>query len=209
MMGLYSDVIFPWACDKFMSRPKFTDVRRETLAEVSGNVLEVGFGTGLNILHYPDTVDKITVVEPNAGMNRRAERRIRRAHIQVESHALGGETLPMGSETFDSVVSTWTLCSIDDVAKALREIHRVLRPEGRLFFLEHGLSDDAGVRRWQNILNPVQRVLGCGCNLNRNMKTLIEDAGFDVVRLKNFYMRNDLKTHSYMYQGVATKGRGI
>ncbi len=209
MMGLYSDVIFPWACDKFMSRPKFTDVRRETLAEVSGNVLEVGFGTGLNILHYPDAVDKITVVEPNAGMNRRAGGRIRRAHIQVESHALSGETLPMGSETFDSVVSTWTLCSIDDVAKALREIHRVLRPGGRLFFLEHGLSDDAGVRRWQNLLNPVQRVLGCGCNLNRNMKTLIEDAGFDVVRLKNFYMRNDLKTHSYMYQGVAIKGREI
>jgi ubiquinone/menaquinone biosynthesis C-methylase UbiE len=192
-----------------MSRPKFVDVRRETLAEVSGNVLEVGFGTGLNILHYPDAVDKITVVEPNAGMNRRAERRIRRAHIQVESHALSGETLPMGSETFDSVVSTWTLCSIDDVAKALREIHRVLRPGGRLFFLEHGLSADAGVRRWQNLLNPVQRVLGCGCNLNRDMKALIEDAGLDVVRLKNFYMRNDLKTHSYMYQGVATKGREI
>jgi ubiquinone/menaquinone biosynthesis C-methylase UbiE len=115
----------------------------------------------------------------------------------------------MGSETFDSVVSTWTLCSIDDVAKALREIHRVLRPGGRLFFLEHGLSGDAEVRRWQDLLNPVQRVLGCGCNLNRDMKALIEDAGLDVVRLKNFYMRNDLKTHSYMYQGVANKGREI
>ena len=118
------------------------ELRSELLADVGGEVLEIGFGTGLNLPHYPEHVRRITTVDPNPGMNKLARRRIAESGIAVDQRALGGEALPFEDETFDCVVSTWTLCSIPEVGRALGEVYRVLRPGGRFVFLEHGLSDD-------------------------------------------------------------------
>src|SRR4051812_37596799 len=145
-MGLYSRVIFPRLCDYLMSGPVMDRYRKDLLAGVGGDVLEIGIGTGLNLSHYPAQVRKITTVDPSAGMNRLARRRIARSGIGVDQRVLGGEELPFGDETFDCVVSTGTLCSIPDVGRALGEVYRVLRPGGRFVFLEHGLSDDRKVR---------------------------------------------------------------
>src|SRR4051794_39822012 len=129
-MGIYSSVVFPRLCDWVMDDPRMAKLRREALADVGGEVLEIGFGTGLNLPHYPEHVRRITTVDPNSGMNRLARKRIARSGISVAQQVLGGEQLPFEDETFDCVVSTWTLCSIPDVDRALDEVYRVLRPDG-------------------------------------------------------------------------------
>ena len=140
-MGLYSRVVFPRLCDWVMSDPRMAGLRSELLADVGGEVLEIGFGTGLNLPHYPEHVRRITTVDPNPGMNRLARRRIAEGGIDVDQRVLSGEALPFEDGTFDCVVSTWTLCSIPDAGRALGEVYRVLRPGGRFVFLEHGLSE--------------------------------------------------------------------
>ena len=165
-MGVYSRVIFPRLCDWVMNDPRMAALRSELLADVGGEVLEIGFGTGLNLPHYPEHVRRITTVDPNPGMNRLARRRIAEGGIAVDQRVLSGEALPFEDGSFDCVVSTWTLCSIPDAGRALGEVHRVLRPGGRFLFLEHGLSEDSRVQRWQRRLNPIQRVLGDGCRLD-------------------------------------------
>jgi len=204
-MGFYARVIFPWACDLIMSAPHLAEARREFLAEVTGEVLEIGFGTGLNLPHYPEHVRKITAIDVNPGMHARAEKRIRASTIAVEHRVINGERLPMPNDSFDSVVSTWTLCSIKNVSRALREIRRVLKPGGRFFFMEHGLSDDPAVQRWQHLLNPLEKLIADGCHLNRNIPELIERQGLRIVKLDRFYMDKTPKTHGYTYRGVATK----
>ncbi len=188
-----------------MSRERHSRARRALLAAVRGEVLEIGFGTGLNLPHYPAHVKKIVTVDPNAGMHARARKRIESSPIAVEQRVLGGDALPMADGTFDSVVSTWTLCSIDKVARALQEIRRVLKPDGRLYFLEHGLSDDPAIQRWQRRLTPIQRVIGDGCRLDRDVRALLQEAGFTLLELDNFYMEKEPRTHGYMYRGAAGK----
>jgi ubiquinone/menaquinone biosynthesis C-methylase UbiE len=146
-MGLYSRFIFPRSCDCLMGNPAMARYRKDLLAGVGGEVLGIGFGTGLNLPHYPEHVRKVTTVEPSAGMNQVARRRIAESGISVDQRVLGGEELPFGDDTFDCVVSTRTLCSIPEVGRALGEVYRVLKPGGRLVCLEHGLSDDPGVQR--------------------------------------------------------------
>ena len=146
-MGIYGDYIFPRVLNRFMSAGQFKKQRSKLLAGVSGDVLEIGFGTGLNLEFYPDGVRGITAVDPSAGMNRIAQRNIRRSNIDVDCRILSGERLPLEDSSFDSVVSTWTLCTIPDAAGALQEVKRVLRPSGRFFFVEHGLAPDAAVRK--------------------------------------------------------------
>jgi len=203
--SFYSRVVFPWAVDWAMARPHFSEARARALAGVSGEVLEIGFGTGLNLPHYPAGVSRVTAVDVNPGMSRRAQRRVEKSATEVDYRVLSGERLPMADESFDSVVSTWTLCSIADVRAALAEIRRVLRPGGRFFFLEHGLADDPGVQRWQRRLNPIQKVIGDGCHLDRDVRALVEGAGLRLVEMENFYMERDPRTHGYMYRGVAAR----
>lgn len=188
-----------------MRRPEFAAQRRTLLADVRGRVLEIGFGTGLNLPHYPHGVDRLTAVDANPGMRGRAIQRIAQSTIEVDLHVANGEHLPVSDASFDSVVTGWTLCSVRDIDRALHEIYRVLREGGRLFFAEHGLADHPRIRRWQRRLNPIQKVLGDGCHLDRNMRELIERAGFQIRRLDEFYMENAPKTHGYMYVGVAAK----
>ncbi len=187
-----------------MSDPRLSHYRKEVLSDVSGKVLEIGFGTGLNLAYYPDTVQKLTTVDPNPGMNKLAKNRIESSDIDVEVRILSGEDLPFKNETFDSVVSTWTLCSIAQVERALAEINRVLKPGGKFFFIEHGLSNEPQIQGWQNFLTPVQKIVGDGCHLNRPIQSLVENQ-FQILQLDRFYAPKIPKTVGYMYKGVAVK----
>jgi ubiquinone/menaquinone biosynthesis C-methylase UbiE len=204
-MGFYAQVVLPLLCDFGLDRPLVAKYRQELLAAAGGNILEIGFGTGLNLACYPPHVRKITTVEPNPGMHRRARKRIAQAGVEVDQHLLGGERLPFADATFDCVVSTFTLCSIDDAAQALREVYRVLRQGGQLLLLEHGLSPDANVRKWQHRLNGLQMRLAGGCRLDRDMRALVTAQPFARVQLDEFYVEQTPKTHGYMYRGVVTK----
>jgi ubiquinone/menaquinone biosynthesis C-methylase UbiE len=202
-MNLYRRVIFPQLLDLALSGERMERYRRQLLAHVQGAVLEIGFGTGLNLPCYPEHIRKITGVDPNPGMGSLARRRIASSPIAVDWQVADAQELPFPSQSFDSVVSTWTLCSIPNVAKALGEIRRVLRAGGKLFFLEHGLSEDPQVQRWQNCLNPIQKVIADGCNLNRDMARLIQGAGFRFEQLERFYMPDQPRFIGYTYQGIA------
>jgi len=204
-MGFYSHVLFPWGMNWLMSGEPFDSERKQVLAEVGGDVLEVGFGSGLNIPHYPASVHELTAIDPNPGMRRYAEPRITASPIKVERCVLSGESLPMADASFDTVVCTWTLCSIENVEQALAEIHRVLKSGGRFVFLEHGLSNEPDVQRWQHRLNPIQKVIGDGCNLNRDIRALVENVGFSSLEMENFYLEKTPRLVGYMYRGVAVK----
>ncbi len=179
--------------------------RRELLAHASGNILEIGFGTGLNLPYYRPHVRKVTTVDPNVGMYRRARMRIKRAGIEVDQQVLGGERLPFEDGTFDCIVTTFTLCSIEEIAQALREVYRVLKSGGKFLFLEHGLSPEPGVQKWQRRLNWLQVRLANGCHLDRNMKALVAAQPFASAEVEEFYLERTPRTHGYLYRGIATK----
>ena len=202
-MGFYSQRILPYLLDWSMSDPAIAQYRREILANVTGDVLEIGFGTGLNLSYYPD-IDKLVAIDANPGMHSLAQKRMQTSSITIDHRVLNGEKLPMADNTFDSVVSTWTLCSIAKVEQALQEMYRVLKPGVKFFFIEHGLSNEPQVQIWQNRLTPIQKVIGDGCHLNRNIRQLVEKQ-FDTVTLKEFYAEKMPKFVGYYYQGVATK----
>ena len=204
-MGFYSQVIFPHLCDFLLGQPHVARHRRELLADAAGDVLEIGFGTGLNLPHYPSQVRKLIAVDPNPGMHRLARRRIRQARVAFEHRALGGERLPFADGTFDCAVSTFTLCSIGDVGRALAEVYRVLRPGGRFLFLEHGLSPDPGVQKWQRRLNWLEMRLAVGCRLDRDIAALVSSVPFAAVRADTFYLEKTPPTHGHLFRGAATK----
>lgn len=203
-MGFYSSIVLPRLLDWTLSNPEMAKHRQLLLQDVAGDVLEIGFGTGLNLAYYPHHISKLTTVDANPGMNRLAEKRIRASEINVENRVLNGEALPMDSNSFDCVVSTWTLCSIARVNQALQEIYRVLKPGGRFFFIEHGLSDNPAVQTWQHRLNPIQTIIADGCNLNRSMQDLIEHQ-FETVTLERFEMEHLPRVGSHTYKGIAVK----
>lgn len=204
-MGSYSRHVFPCLCDRVMRGPRFARLRRELLAATGGMVLEVGFGTGLNLEHYPVHVRHLAAVDPGPGMARIARRRIERVEIEVDLREQAAESLPFGDGRFDWAVSTWTLCSVGDAGKVLAEVNRVLRPGGRFVFLEHGLSDDPRVRRWQRWLNPIQGYVGDGCRLDLDMPALVRASPFGEVSIEQFLMEWVPRTHGTMYRGVATR----
>ena len=188
-----------------MDKPYIKEGRKNILKNVSGEVLEIGFGTGLNLPLYPPSVTKLTIIDKNPGMNKQAQERISASKIEVDNKVLNGEELPFENESFDSVVSTFTLCSIKDIDKSLKEFYRVLKPNGKYFFQEHGLANDSKIRKWQKRLNPVQKIRADGCNLNRDIKSLIENNGFSITEMKNYFLEKGLKTHTFMYEGIACK----
>jgi ubiquinone/menaquinone biosynthesis C-methylase UbiE len=204
-MGIYSRLIFPRLLELTMSSPNMSRYRQQLLQNVQGDVLEIGFGTGLNLPHYPiGRVRSLTAVEPNGGMSAIAQKRIEASPIPVNTQPLSGERLSMPDASFDSVVCSWTLCSIPDAPKALAEAHRVLKPGGKFFFIEHGLSDQASIQIWQNRLTPIQQVIADGCHLNRKMDELVKTV-FDEVEVEAFYAPDLPKVMGYFYRGVAVK----
>jgi ubiquinone/menaquinone biosynthesis C-methylase UbiE len=189
-----------------MSSEMETKYRPIALEGVRGKVLEIGFGTGLNLPHYPAEVTHITAIEPNPGMRTMAERQIEDSRIPVEYREQDGRHISAPDASFDSVVSTWTLCSIPDVEPVLREIHRVLKPEGEFFFFEHGLSREPNIQRWQRRLTPIQKRVAGGCHLDRDINALIAAAGFELIQPEEFYAEKVPKVMGYMYRGRARKG---
>ena len=204
-MGFYSEQVLPRFQDKVMDRKDMRQVRERVSAGLSGEVVEVGFGTGLNTRHYPPEVAKVAAVEPSAVCMRIAQPRIARTSAVVELAGLTGEVLDLPSESFDSALSTWTLCTIPSVDAALAEIYRVLRPGGRFHFVEHGHAPDAGVARWQARIEPPWKRIAGGCHLTRRIPEMIERAGFRLDALDTYYLKGEPKMFAYTYEGVARK----
>ncbi len=176
----YEERVLPALTDYAMRGDELNALRARTLAPARGRLLEVGFGTGLNARHYGAGVQEIVVVDNNAGMTKRAHARIVKAGRQIEHRCASGERLPCPDRSFDTVVITFTLCSIADVVGALREVRRVLRHDGQLLFCEHNLSDDARIATWQRRLTPLWRPFTGGCHLDRDAPPLLSAAGFAV-----------------------------
>jgi ubiquinone/menaquinone biosynthesis C-methylase UbiE len=202
-MGLYGTYIFPRLMDWFMSGAEFQRLRSDLLKDVAGEVLEIGFGTGLNLRHYPRGVARLAVADPARFLPRVVAQRIAAASFPIETHQGTAEALPFAARRFDWVISTWTLCSIAEPIQALKEIRRVLRPEGGFLFLEHGRSRDHRIAAWQDRLNPIQNIIGCGCNLNRQIDQLIEQSGLKITRLDRFDMEAVPRIGGAMYRGCA------
>ena len=204
-MSFYHHFIFPRVLDLAMSSRLLRKPRDRTLAPARGRILEIGFGTGRNLRHYPPTVKRIEAIDPDLDLDRLSMPRIARAAIEVDFHHLDAAHLPFEEARFDTVVSTFTLCSIPDVVHALGEIRRVLKPGGQFLFLEHGRAPDPAVARWQDRLNPAWMPLAGGCHLNRPMRALVEDAGLVLGRLQNYYLKRAPRFVGYMTEGVATR----
>jgi ubiquinone/menaquinone biosynthesis C-methylase UbiE len=204
-LGLYHRYVFPQLIDLAMASKVFRKPRRRTLASASGRILEIGFGTGMNLGHYPASVQRIDAIDPDAALARLAAKRIAAAPIDVDFHQLGAEHLPFGTDSFDTVVCTLTLCSIPDVEQALGEVRRVLRPGGQFLFLEHGLAPDPRVAGWQHRLTPLQKRIGGGCHLDRPMARLVSESGLALGSVKNYYLRHVPRFVGYMTEGVAGK----
>ena len=205
LLNIYSRLIFPTLIDRVMSGDSFANYRRLVLADAIGSVLEIGFGTGLNLAYYPQNrVDKITTIDVNPGMNKLAQKRIAASSIEVDYQVLNGEKLPMANDIFDTVVSTWTLCSIKQVETAISEIHRVLKPGGKFLFIEHGLSNEPNIQTWQHRIAPIQKIIGDGCHLNRPIRLLIAKQ-FSNLDVQEFYSPDTPKIGGYFYQGIAIK----
>jgi len=202
-MGFYEDQILPRGIDWVMSGERFSKLRRQFLEGVSGIVLEVGFGSGLNLPHYPDSVTHLYALDPSQLGRRLAAKRIQDAPFPVVFVELEGTRMVLPDHSVDAVVSTWTVCTIPDPCAALKEIQRVLRPEGKYYFLEHGLSPDHGVACLQNLWNPLQKWFAGGCHVNRPIDGLIMDSGLKIVDCTNFYMEGP-KVFCYMYGGFAS-----
>lgn len=205
MFGLYRHYIFPHLIDLAMNREPFAEQRRSLLSHATGDILEIGFGTGLNLPHYPAHVRHLTIVEPNTGMNRRARRRIAASPITITPHTLGAQQLPFPDHSFDTITCTWTLCSIADPAAALRECHRVLRTAGQFLFIEHGLSPDASVAKWQRRLTPINKRIADGCHLDRDIAAILRASPVDVIACDNFYLDGMPRIGGYTYRGVARR----
>jgi ubiquinone/menaquinone biosynthesis C-methylase UbiE len=202
-MGFYDNHILPHIINCAMTTKAIADERRRCLEPVDGVVLEIGFGSGLNLPFYPSAVTKVIGVDPSNTAARLARRRIEAASFPVELIGLSAETLPLPDRSVDTIVSTFTLCTIPDAASALREMRRVLKPGGRLHFVEHGRADDHRVARWQQRLNGIQQTLFGGCNLNRPISTLVEGSRFEIERLENAYLKGAPKFAGFLYRGVA------
>ena len=203
-MGFYEAQVLPRVIDVLLGNKEMGKLRARALDGISGTVLEVGFGSGTNLEHYPAAVDKVYAVDPAIVGRKLARKRMAAARVPVEFIGLDGASIPLPDESVDNVVSTWTLCTIPDVGAALAELHRVLRPGGHLFFLEHGLSDDPRVARRQHRLDGLQQRVAGGCHLDRRHDELIRSAGFDIDRFSTFTITGP-KSMSYMYAGMARK----
>lgn len=204
-MGFYSKIIFPRICELVLNTPVVAKRRRDLLSGVQGTVLEIGFGTGLNLPHYPAAIRKLTTVDPNLGMYRLAQKRIQQTGIEVDRRTLSGEWLPFDDNSFDCVVSTFTLCSVGQVNQAMSEVFRVLRAGGQFLFLEHGLSPELKVQKWQHRLNRLEMLLADGCHLDRNIKEIVIAPSFSQINCDEFYLEQTPKILGYLYRGTATK----
>lgn len=204
-MSLYEKYLLPPLLDFACGMKAINRQRGKLVPRARGLVLEPGMGSGLNLCHYqPEQVEKIYGVDPAAAMNALAKQRIAAAGLDVECLQLSAERLPAEDDYFDTVVLTFTLCTIPDPVQALLEMRRVLKPGGTLLFCEHGLAPEPGVRRWQQRLNPAWKKIAGGCNMHRNIPELLRQAGWQLDELEQGYIKGP-KVLCYNYWGTASK----
>jgi len=202
-MGLYDDYVLPHLIDLACSTKPTRKQREKIVHLAEGDVLEIGFGSGLNLPYYDtDRVRKIFGLEPSQGMRRKAQPNVDASGLDVEFIDLPGEQIPLEAKSVDTVLITFTLCSIDAAGNALEGMRRVLKPGGKLLFCEHGAAPDANVRRWQDRLNPGWKRFSGGCNMNRDIPGLIESSGFRITSDERMYIPG-LRILSYNYWGIA------
>jgi ubiquinone/menaquinone biosynthesis C-methylase UbiE len=201
-MGFYDRFILPRLLDMAMRNHRLERYRQQAIAATRGVVLEIGVGSGLNLALYGAAVERVCAIDPGPALLRLASARVEEARIPVSLVQASAERLPFAEAVFDTVVTTWTLCSIADPVAALIEARRVLKPEGGLVFVEHGLSPEVEVARWQHGLTPCWRRIGGGCHLDRKMDELIREAGFRLDAIETGYMKGP-KPWTFMYQGRA------
>jgi SAM-dependent methyltransferase len=204
-VSIYRDQLLPRLQDKVMGRKENRDVRARVCAGLRGDVVEVGFGTGLNVDYYPQEVTRVLAVEPSSVCMQIARHRIASTSIPVEPAGLTGEHLDVETETCDAALSTWTLCTIPNPVAALGEIRRVLKPGGVFHFVEHGHAPDAKVQRWQRRIEPLNKRLAGGCHLTRPIPDLIEQAGLVIERLDSYYFDGEPRPFGYTFEGNAIK----
>lgn len=203
-MGLYGRYVLPWIVHSACRAKPNMRQREKVVPLARGRVLEVGIGSGLNLPYYdPGVVTKVWGLDPSPAMTRMARRASRAAPFDVEFIELPGEEIPLEDDSVDTVLVTYTLCSIADTRAALRQMARVLKPGGQLVFCEHGAAPDASVRRWQDRIDPVWRRLGGGCHLNRAIPDLIEQGGFRITAMETTYLPG-WRPASFTYWGAAT-----
>lgn len=205
-MSFYEERILPHLIDRACSVGQVMKLRSQVVPQARGTVLEVGMGSGINLEFYrPEAVELVYGLEPSAGMRRKAAKNLERSELKVEWLDLPGEKIPLPDESVDTVLLTFTLCTIPDWQAALQQMKRVLKPNGELLFLEHGESPEAGTQKWQHRITPAWRKVAGGCHLNRNIAQLIESTGFRITELENLYVPKTPKVAGYIYKGRATK----
>jgi ubiquinone/menaquinone biosynthesis C-methylase UbiE len=202
-MGLYHEHVLPRITNALCGMQAAEPLRQRVCAGLEGEVLELGFGSGHNIPYYPRTVTRVAAVEPSDTSWRLAADRVAASPVPVHRAGLDGQALPFADDSYDMALTTWTLCTIPDVATALREVRRVLRPGGTLHFLEHGLAPDERVRRWQRRLDPLQQRIFGGCHLTRQVVPLLTAAGFTITEVDAFYEESSPKIFGADTLGVA------
>lgn len=193
--------------DWSLGTKRFQALRKQLLSPLQGTLLEIGFGTGLNVPFYPKTVTWVTAVEPENILPHKVTERSIEAPMPIELIRVSAEKMPFETDRFDCVVSTLTLCTIPNVLAALQEVRRVLKPNGYFVFLEHGRGSDANLVKWQDRFNPIQQVIGCGCHLNRPIDTMIQEAGLHLDQLDRFQMEGVPKIAAQMYRGTASPAK--
>jgi ubiquinone/menaquinone biosynthesis C-methylase UbiE len=201
-MGFYENHILPHLINLAMSKRDLLPHRERLIAAAEGRVLEIGIGSGLNLPFYPPQAREIIGLDPSSPLLAMSREAARRSSSPVRFVEASAEEIPLDDKSVDTVVTTWTLCSIPAAHQALSEMKRVLKPGGRLLFVEHGLSPDPKVRKWQDWLTPAWKRIGGGCHLNRPIRTLIENAGFRITELETGYIKGP-KPMTYLYHGRA------
>ena len=202
-MGVYNDRVLPRILNASCGSNRLDPLRRRVCASLAGEVVEIGFGSGLNIPFYPAGVARVAAVEPSDMSWKLAGERVRASNVPVLRSSRDGQSLPFADDSFDAALSTWTLCTIPDVAAALGELRRVVKPGGTLHFLEHGLAPDERVRRWQRRLDPVQERIAGGCHLTRPIVELLITAGFTIKELDVFYEKDAARIAGADCLGIA------
>ncbi|WP_372778340.1 class I SAM-dependent methyltransferase [Litorivivens sp.] len=203
-MSFYEQHILPHVIDFACGDKVIMEQRQHVLAAAEGRVLEVGMGSGLNLRYYdPNKVDFVWGLEPSDGMRKKAQKNLQQSPVQVEWLGLPGEEIPLDSHSADTVVLTFTLCTIPDWETALEQMKRVLKPGGKLLFCEHGAAPDEAVARWQNRVNPLWKKIAGGCHLNRKIPELITQAGFSIRELEADYLPKTPRIAGFRYRGFA------
>jgi ubiquinone/menaquinone biosynthesis C-methylase UbiE len=204
-MGFYENRVLPYMINIACGAEPIAKQRQKVVPKAEGRVLEIGMGSGLNIPFYdPSRIEFVWGLEPSEGMRRKAQPRLQAAPFEIKWLDLPGEAIPLEDDSADSVVLTYTLCTIPDFRSALAGMRRVLKPGGKLLFSEHGAAPDADVRKWQDRVNPIWKKVAGGCNINREVPKALEEAGFKIHELDTVYLPKTPRIAAFQYWGYAT-----